>query len=221
MKRIRVLIADDHAVLRAGLSMLLNAEPDIEVVGEASDGDEAITKTIELAPDVLLLDITMPALGGIDAIRAIKARKLPVAILILTMHEDEGYLREAIKAGARGYIPKKAAETELISAIKATYRGELFIHSSLTKGLIEEVIYGSANDKKTKADSYERLSQREREVLKLVAQGYTNQQVADQIFLSVKTVETYKARVMEKLNLHGRTELVRYALERGLLANEK
>jgi DNA-binding NarL/FixJ family response regulator len=200
--------------------MLLNAEPDIEVVGEANDGDEAINKTVELAPDVLLLDITMPGLGGIDAIRMIKARKLPVAILILTMHEDEGYLREALKAGARGYIPKKAAETELISAIKAVYRGELFLHSSLTKAIMEEVIYGSANDKKTTADSYERLSQREREVLKLVAQGYTNQQVADQIFLSVKTVETYKSRVMDKLNLHGRTELVRYALERGLLANK-
>ncbi len=221
MKNIRVIIADDHAVLRAGLSMLLNAEPDIEVVGEASDGDETVTKVAEFIPDVLLLDIAMPGPGGIEVIRIIKAKKLPVAILILTMYEDEGYLREALKVGATGYIPKKAAENELISAIRAVYRGEVFIYPSLTKSLVKEFIYGSTNDRKIPADSYEQLSQREREVLKLIAQGYTNQQVADQLFVSVKTVETYKARVIEKLNLHGRAELVRYALQRGLLANDK
>lgn len=221
MKKIRVLIADDHAVLRAGLILLLNAEPDIEVIGEASNGDEAITGTAKLIPDVLLLDIAMPGPGGINVIRTIKAKNLPVAILILTMYEDEGYLRETLKAGALGYIPKKAAETELISAIRAVHREEIYIYPSLTKSLVEEVIYGTANDKVILADSYKRLSQREREVLKLVAQGYTNQQVADQLFVSVKTIETYKARVIEKLNLHGRAELVRYALRHGLLTNEK
>ncbi len=190
MSKIRVLIADDHAVLRAGLSMLLNAEPDIEVIGEASDGDEAVTKTVELTPDVLLLDIAMPGPGGIDVIQIIRAKNLPVAILILTMYEDEVYLRETLKAGATGYIPKKAAETELISAIKAVHRGEVFIHPSMTKALVEEAIYGTTIDKKMPVDSYERLSQREQEVLKLVARGYTNQQIADQLFLSVKTVET-------------------------------
>ncbi len=221
MKKIRVLIADDHAVLRAGLSMLLNAEPDIEVVGEASDGNETVAKAAELIPDVLLLDIAMPGPGGIEVIRIIRAKKLPVAILVLTMYEDEGYLREALKVGAIGYIPKKAAETELISAIRAVHRGEVFIYPSLTKSLVEEFIYGRTSDSNIPADSYEQLSQREREVLKLIAQGYTNQQVADQLFVSVKTVETYKARVIEKLNLHGRVELVRYALQRGLLANDK
>jgi two-component system response regulator NreC len=218
---IRVLIADDHAVLRAGLNKLLSAEPEIEVVGEADDSDETIARTIELAPDVLLLDIAMPGVGGIEVIREIKNRKLPVIILVLTMHEDEGYLREALKVGATGYIPKKAAETELISAIRAVHRGEIFIYPSLTKSLVEEVIHHRTVDKEIPSDSYERLSQREREVLRLVAQGYTNQQVADRLFLSIKTVETYKARVMEKLSLNGRAELVRYALQRGLLTNEK
>lgn len=221
MKRIRVLVADDHAVLRAGLTRLLNAEPDIVVVGEAGDGDEAVSRTARLLPDVLLLDITMPGLGGIDVIRQVRARSLPVAILVLTMHEDEGYLREALKAGALGYIPKKAAEAEVISAIRAVHRGEIFVYSSLAKSLVSEAIYGSTSDRKTPADSYEQLSRREQEVLRLVAQGYTNQQAADELVLSVKTVETYKARVMQKLDLHGRSELVRYALHRGLLANDR
>ncbi len=221
MKRIRVLVADDHVVLRSGLRMLLNAQPDMEVIGEVGDGHEAVRKTVELTPDVLLLDITMPGLGGIDAIRQIKPKGLQVAILVLTMHESEGYLREALKAGALGYIPKKAAETELISAIRAVHRGEVFLYSSLTRPLVQEVIYGSTAGQKAEADGYKQLSQREREVLRLIAQGYTNKQVADKFFLSIKTVESYKARVMEKLDLHSRVELVRYALEQGLLDDEK
>ncbi|MBI2328498.1 MAG: response regulator transcription factor [Chloroflexi bacterium] len=197
--------------------MLLNAEPDIEIVGEASDGDEAIAKTAELAPDVLLLDIAMPGRTGIDVISAIKAENLPVVILMLTMYEDEGHLNAALKAGAMGYVPKKAAETDLISAIRAVQRGEYFVHSSLTKSLVEDVIHGSTTDNNILMDSTKRLSRREQEVLKLVAQGYTNRQVADRLFLSVKTVDSYKARVMEKLNLRGRAELLRYALQHGLL----
>lgn len=215
MKRIRVLIADDHVVLRSGLSMLLNTQPDMQVIGEASDGYEAVRKTIELAPDVLLLDITMPGLGGVDTIRLIKAKKLQVAILVLTMHEDSSYLREALREGAQGYIIKKAAEAELASAIRTVYGGEMFVYPSLTKALVQEVIYGG------EAHGHEQLSQREREVLQLVAQGYTNKQVADKLFLSVKTVESYKARVMGKLSLHSRVELVRYALQQGLLTDEK
>ena len=221
MKKIRVLIADDHAVLRAGLNKLLNAESDIEVIGEASNGKEAVSKTVELIPDVLLLDITMPDMGGIDVARLIKAKNLPVSILILTMHEDEGYLREALKAGVLGYIPKKAAEAELISAIRAVHRGEIYLYPSMAKSLVEEAIYGnSVPDKELPFDSYELLSQREREVLRLVTKGYTNQEIAGQLSLSIKTVETYKARMMEKLNISSRAELVRYALHRGLL-NDK
>lgn len=217
---IRVLIADDHAVLRSGLRMLLDAQPGIEVVGEASDGVEAVSKTTELTPDVVLLDITMPAMSGIDVIRTIKSRMPSIATLILTMHEDEGYLLEALKAGASGYIPKKAADTELITAIKAVHSGEVFIYSSLTKALVKEMIHGGMPKREEESISHERLSQREVEVLSLVAQGYTNQQIASQLYLSVKTVETYKARVMEKLSLHSRAELVRYALQHGLLARE-
>lgn len=217
VKKIRVVVADDHTVFRAGLKLLLNAVPDIEVVGEASDGDDAVAKTAELAPDVLLLDIAMPGLMGIDVIRAIKAENLPVVILVLTMYDDEGHLRGALKAGAMGYIPKKSAESDLISAIRAVYRGEYFVYSSLTKALVKEVIHDSTTDNNIPTDSYEQLSRREREVLKLVAQGYTNQQVADQLFLSVKTVDSYKARMMEKLNLHGRAEILRYALQHSLL----
>lgn len=219
MNKIRVLIADDHAVLRAGLTMLLNAQPDMEVVGEASNGGEAISKTAELKPDVLLLDISMPGLGGIDVIRQIKAEGLPVAILVLTMHEDEGYFRETLSSGALGYIPKKAADDELISAIRVVNSGQVFLYPSLTKSLVKEIIYSGAFEKEVESDSYGKLSQREREVLQLVAQGYTNQQMADRLFLSVKTIETYKTRVMEKLDLHSRVELVRYALQRGLLAD--
>ncbi len=217
MKKIRVVVADDHTVFRAGLKLLLNAVPDIEVVGEASDGDDAVAKTAELAPDVLLLDIAMPGLMGIDVIRTIKAENLPVVILVLTMYDDEGHLRGALKAGAMGYIPKKSAESDLISAIRAVYRGEYFVYSSLTKALVKEVIHDSTTNNNLPTDSYEQLSRREREVLKLVAQGYTNQQVADQLFLSVKTVDSYKARMMEKLNLHGRAEILRYALQHSLL----
>jgi two-component system response regulator NreC len=220
MTKIQVLIADDHTVLRSGLKMLLNEQPDISVTGEANDGNEAITKAIELKPDVLLLDITMPGLGGIDVIKTMKLKMPQVFILVLTMHEDDSYLTEALKAGASGYIPKKAADTELIAAIRTVSRGEVFIHSSLTKSLVKRIIQVESPNKELAVDSFERLSQREHEILTSVAQGYTNQQIAKHLYLSVKTVETYKARVMEKLDLHSRVELVRFALKRGLLAND-
>jgi len=218
--KIRIVIADDHIVLRSGLRRLLNEQPDIEGIGEANDGNEAITRTEELTPDVLLLDITMPNLGGIDVIRIVKARMPKVAILVLTMHEDEGYFIEALKAGASGYVPKKAADTELIAAIRAVNRGEVFIYSSFAKTMVTRMLHGKSSYQEEAIDRYERLSRREQEVLKAVAQGYTNQQVANQLYLSVKTVETYKARIMEKLNLHSRAELVRFALQRGLLTQE-
>ncbi len=217
MKEIKVLIADDHAVLRAGLTKLLNAEPDIEVIGEASNGTDAVTKTGELSPNVLLLDITMPGMSGIDVVKAIKAKNLPASVLVLTMHEDEGYLREALKAGVMGYIPKKAADTELISAIRAVYRGEIYLYPTMAKYLVEDAIHGGAAHAEKPADSFESLSQRERETLRLIAQGFTNQEIAAKLFISIKTVETYKARMMEKLAVTSRAELVRYALQHGLL----
>jgi two-component system response regulator NreC len=202
------------------LRKLLSEQPDIEVIGEASDGNEAITKAIELIPDVLLIDITMPGLGGIDAIRVVKARIPKVAVVVLTMHEDEGHFLEALKAGASAYIPKKAADTELLAAIRAVQDGEVYIHHSFDRALATRILYNEGSDRVETVDSYDRLSQREQQILKLVAQGFTNQQIAAQLFLSVKTVETYKTRVMRKLNLLSRVELVRFALKRNLLASE-
>lgn len=214
-----MLIADDHAVLRSGLTMLLNAQPDMVVVGEASDGDEAVQRASELVPDVLLLDITMPGSSGVAVIHAIKAKELPVAILVLTMHEDGGFVVETLKAGAMGYIPKRAADSELIAAIRAVHSGEVHIYSSLVKAAVGRMI-GGDGEGESSPSRLDPLSPRETEILSLVAQGYSNRQIATDLSLSVKTIETYKARVMEKLDLHSRVELVRYALQHGLLAGQ-
>ncbi len=211
-KRIRILLADDHAVLRAGLRALLAAQGDLEVVGEASDGAEAIRLTQALRPDVVVMDIGMPGVSGIDATARIK-RDLPGAkVLILSMHDDRGYLRQVLRAGASGYVLKKAADTELLAAIRAAARGEVFLDPALAKALVEEVMEPTPT-----AGGSPALSDREQDVLRLIAHGHTNQQVADRLCISVKSVETYKARLMEKLGLKGRAELVRYALQHGLL----
>jgi DNA-binding NarL/FixJ family response regulator len=211
-KRIRILLADDHAVLRAGLRALLTAQGDLEVVGEASDGAEAVRLTQSLRPDVVVMDIGMPGVSGIDATARIK-RDLPVVkVLILSMHDDRGYLRQVLRAGASGYVLKKAADTELLAAIRAAARGEVFLDPALAKALVDEIIEPKLPGGKTPA-----LSERERDVLRLIARGHTNRQVADRLCISVKSVETYKARLMEKLGLRGRAELVRYALQQGLL----
>ncbi len=210
-KLIRILLADDHAVLRAGLRALLSAHADLEVVGEASDGAEAIRLTQALCPDVVVMDIGMPGVSGIDATARIK-RDLPsVKVLILSMHDDRGYLRQVLRAGAAGYVLKKAADTELLAAIRAAARGDIFLDPALAKALVEEVI------EPTPPQGEAVLSDREREVLRLIAHGHTNQQVAGRLYISVKSVETYKARLMEKLGIKGRAELVRYALHHGLL----
>lgn len=216
MNRIRLLIADDHAVLRAGLITLLNAQPDMQVVAEAADGNETVAKTRESAPDIVLMDITMPGITGSEATREIKKQKPETKVLVLTMHEDENYLYQMLNAGADSYVPKKAADTELLAAIRATYRGEHFIHSSMTNGLLSHA-RGNAVDKTFDSRKKDLLSQREKEVLRLLAMGYTNQQIADKLYLSVRTVETYKARLKEKLGAKGRADLVRYATETGHL----
>ena len=219
MSKIKLLLADDHAVLRAGLKTLFNAQPDMEVVAEASDGREAVRKSRAVAPDIVLMDITMSGMSGLEATQEIKKQNPAIKVLVLTMHEDESYLHQMLHAGADGYLPKKAAATELVDAIRATYRGEHFIHSSMTAGLVTQLrdkeITGPQEAQK---DSL--LSQREREVLRLLAMGYTNQQIADMIYLSIKTVETYKSRLKDKLGLQGRAELVRYAIQSGLLDTE-
>ena len=211
-RRIRILLADDHTVLRSGLRALLSVHGDLEVAGEAAEGAEAIRLAHALKPDVVVMDIGMPGVSGIDATARIR-RELPLTkVLILSMHDDQGYLRQALRAGASGYVLKKAADTELLAAIRAAARGEVFLDPSLAKGLVEDVVLPKAQEPEIPT-----LSDREREVLQLLARGHTNQQVADRLCIGVKSVETYKARLMDKLGLKGRAELVRYALTHGLL----
>lgn len=213
---IKLLLADDHVIIRAGLKALIDEQADMEVVAEAADGEETVRKSRQFAPDIVLMDISMPLLNGLEATRRIKEQNPKIKVLVLTMHDDEDCLQEMIHAGADGYLPKNAADTGLPSAIRATYRGEHVIHSSMTAGLVADLRHrkvtsnaGSKND--------EGLSQREKEVLQLLAIGYTNQQVADKLYLSIKTVATYKARLKKKLGLQGRVELVRYAIRKGHL----
>ena len=217
-ERLRVFIADDHAVLRAGLRMLIEAQPDMQVVGEAEDGEEAVRRMLSLHPDVALIDVNMPKLDGLETIRQLKAAAPRVRALVLSMYDDEGYLRRALEDGASGYVLKKAADTEVMAAIRAVARGEVYVYHSLTHLLVNR--YLGRPKEPQPSPSSEELSEREMEVLKLLAAGYTSQQVGNQLALSAKTVETYKARVMEKLNLQSRVDLVRYALRHGLLGSD-
>ena len=216
MHKIKVLLADDHAILRAGLKMLLDAEADMEVVGEAENGVVAIQKTEELKPDVVLMDITMPELNGLHATREIIQAHPDAKVLVLTVHDDESYLRQLLRAGASGYVVKKAADTELTAAIRSVYKGDIFVHSSLAKVMMEEYL-GNAVKPARQTNQSHSLSEREKEVLTLVAQGYTNKEAAQKLYISVKTVETHRARIMEKLQLRTRAELVRYAIMEGFL----
>ncbi|MBC7238292.1 MAG: response regulator transcription factor, partial [Chloroflexi bacterium] len=191
--------------------MFLGAQPDMEIVGEAADGATAVARTLELRPDVVIMDIAMEGGGGVSATRQIKKHVPQTKVLVLTIHDDQEYLRQMLEAGATGYLLKEAADAELAVAVRTVYRGEIFIYPSFTRVLLNDLIQDAAKDHLNQQDSYERLSPREKEVLRLVALGHTNQQIADKLFLSIKTVESYRARVMQKLNLRNRTALVRYA----------
>jgi two-component system response regulator NreC len=222
MEKIRVLIADDHAVLRAGLRLLINTQPDMTVVAEAGDGLEAVRRANGSKPDVVVMDITMPPTGGIQAIEEIRQLLPETQILVLTMHDDTAYLRSALAAGASGYVVKKSADSELISAISAVHRGQMFVDLASSSGAIQEALLArSSKDQSRPGDPKGLLSQREKAVLALVAQGFTNQQAADQLCLSVKTIETYRMRLAEKLGLRTRSDLTRYALEIGLIGAGK
>lgn len=215
LDRIRVLIVDDHAVLRSGLAVLLNARPDLEVVGEAGSGEEAIDKVASLQPDVLLLDIAMPGMGGLEAARLIRKQAPNVRIIVLTMYNDEAYLRQFLEAGVSGFILKRAADTELVDAIRAVHRGESVVYPALMEGLIDS--YLSRAPVRHEPESAQGLSAREIEILRLVACGQTARQISNQLLISVNTVESHRANIMRKLGLHSRVQLFRYALEAGLL----
>lgn len=209
----RVLIADDHAIVRAGLRALLLEDATFNLVGEAVGGYEAIELVERTNPDVLILDLSMPDLDGISVTRKIKPQFPDLKILILTLHEDEALLKEAIKAGATGYILKRAAEAELISAIRVILRGDLYIDPTMVRGLLEESHPSQAKQK----GQTESLTPRETEVLKLIVEGYTNRQIGQELNISIRTVEGHRANISDKLGLHSRVELVRYARQNGLI----
>lgn len=215
MKKIRVLIADDHTIVREGIRMILTAQPDIEVVGEAANGQEAIDLTRKLRPDVVVMDISMPGVSGINATKAIKAEMPEVNVLALTMHEDETYVFQLLKAGASGYVLKRGAASDLVNAVRAASKGEAFLYPSVAKAVVQDYLQRvEAGEERERWDG---LTQREREILKLIAEGYTNQEIAQKLYISVKTVQTHRAHILEKLGLHDRTELVRYAIRKGLI----
>lgn len=214
MSKLRIILADDHALIREGLKALINAEQDLEVVGEAGDGLAAYKLAAELRPDLIVMDVSLPELSGAKATERIK-RELPsVKILALTMHEDKGYLRQLIQAGASGYVLKRAAAEDLIHAIRAISSGGVYVDPTM----MSKVVSGSSRlrslDDALRDNS---LSDRETEVLRLIALGYSNKEIGAQLDISIKTVETYKARLMEKLDLHSRVDIVRYALRQGLM----
>ncbi len=215
MKKIRVLIVDDHTLVRAGIQALLALVADVEVVGEASNGKEALVKTEQLAPDVVLMDLAMPVMGGLEATRRIRREFPRIRVLALTQYDDSEYVIPIIEAGARGFVSKMAAFAELASAIQATYRGDSFLSPTAAAALVEEC------QEKTGAegeqDPYQQLTDREREVLKLVVEGHSAREIAEMLVVSPKTVEWYKTSLMNKLNIHNRTDLIKFAIRKRVI----
>ena len=212
------MIADDHAILRAGLRSLLALQEDMELIAEAIDGQDAVNKAEQNKPDVLLMDITMPGMNGIEALKHVRKVSPGSRVLILTMHDDHAYLRSVLAAGGSGYLVKRAADTELLAAIRTVHQGRSYIDVGLENNQLQAVL---DNDEQEASDaggrSLDTLSERERQVLELVALGYTHKEVGEELSVSVKTVETYRSRLSEKLGLRSRAELVKFALDRGLL----
>jgi two-component system, NarL family, response regulator NreC len=211
---IRVLIVDDHAVVRTGLRRILDAEADIETVGEAADAERAVFEAIETRPDVVLLDVMMPGKSGIEGLPALLEAVSDAKVLVLSMQDDPQYVRQAFDAGARGYVLKEAADTEVVRAVRAVGEGDRYVHPSLAARLFEV----DAEERKRAVE--DPLSDREREVLRLLALGHTNQEAATMLFISVRTAETHRAHILQKLQLGSRAELVRYALTEGLLETD-
>lgn len=213
---IRVLIVDDHRLLRAGLKTLLNSDPNLEVIGEATSGEEALQVTKEANPDVVLMDIGLAGMDGMEATQRLVKQMPGIKVLVMTMHEDSELVKECIRVGAAGFIIKRAAESELIDAIYAVWRGIVYIHPSMVASLISSSP-AATTPKNGNEEEKEPLSAREIEILRMIVQGYSNRQIGSALNISVRTVETHRSNVMEKLNLHSRVELVRYATEHGMV----
>jgi len=214
MQKIKVMIVDDHTIVREGISALLALAGDIEVVGEATNGNEALTMVSELNPDVVLMDIAMPIMGGLEATRRMSKEFPRVKILVLTQYDDKEYVFPVIESGASGFISKVAASSELASGIRAVYRGDSFLSPSVAKLFVEDVQRTAAE--RTKQDPYDELTKREREVLKLLVEGYNTSDIADLLIITPKTVEGHKTNLMAKLGIHNRIDLVKYALRKGI-----
>ncbi len=212
--RTRILLAEDHAVVRGGLRMVLDAQPDMEVVAEVGDGAEAVERGLQEDVDLAILDIAMPRMTGLHAARELHRRRLELRILILSMHENERYLYEALKAGASGYVVKTVADRDLVEAVRAAMRGERFLYPGAMTPLIEEFLDRARRDLPVREDP---LTPREQEVVKLVAEGHSNKQIAEMLVISEKTVERHRANVMEKLGMRDRVALTRYAIRHGLI----
>lgn len=211
---IKVLVADDHTILREGLRGLFAMDPDIEVVGEASNGQEAVTLCNELKPHAVLMDISMPILSGLDAAKKIRDTQPETKVLFFTQHDSEEFLFQVLRAGASGYLLKKSASTEVISAIKTVCEGQAYLSPSMTRILIEKY----CGEENGGAQSEDLFTAREKEVLQLIAEGHTNLEIAKKLFISLKTVQTHRAHIMEKLDLHDRTELIKYAISKGIIS---
>ncbi len=211
MDKIRVLVVDDHAIMRDGIRALIDISDDIEMVEEASEGKEAIIKTQEFEPDVVIMDIVMPGMDGMEATRRIKKKNPKVKVLVLSQHDNKEYVLSAIKAGAAGYVPKRALGSELLSAIRAVHGGDSYLYPSVATAVIQDYL------KRAEEEPYGRLTAREREILKLIADGHTSREIADILYISFKTVLGHRAKIMEKLGIHNRSELIKYAIRKGIV----
>lgn len=209
----RILLADDHALVRRGLRLVLDSEPDLEVVAEAGDGAEAVKLALDDGVDLAIVDISMPRMTGLQAVREIQRRRPEMRTLVLSMHENEQYLYEALKSGASGYVLKTVADRDLVEACRAAMRGEAFLYPGAMTSLIRDYLRQARDHEPVREDP---LTPREREVVKLIAESYNTQQIADTLVISEKTVERHRANILEKLGMHDRVELTRYAIRRGL-----
>jgi two-component system response regulator NreC len=215
MADIRLLLVDDHQVVRTGLRMLLEGQPDMKIIGEAESGLDALEKAGQLSPDVIVMDITLPDISGIEATRRIKEQYPDISVIALTIHEDEQYFFEMLQAGASGYVPKRAAPEDLITSIRAAFAGEIYIYPSLAKALVADFL-GRSSQGNEKA-SLDGLTSREQEVLSLLAEGYSNDEIGESLQISKHTVARHRENLMRKLELHSKSELVKYAIRKGLI----
>lgn len=212
---IKIILVDDHEIVRAGLRLLIQAQQDMEIVGEAENGQQALELCRKVLPDVAVMDITMPGPSGLEVTRQIKQQYPDINVLALTIHEGEQYFFEMLNAGASGYVPKRAAPTDLVAAIRAVFSGEVYLHPSVAKTLVND--YLQRVQMGWERASYDGLTEREQQVLKMIAEGLMNKEIAEKLSISVRTVERHRENIMGKLNLHTRAELVRYAVDKGLI----